>query len=134
MKEKTVDSSENIVDRVQAKSFEDLIVWQNAHQLVLEIYKITKDFPSEEKFALVSQMRRSAVSVPANIAEGFRKRGIRDKLNYYNIAQGSLDELNYYIILSKDLGYIQTNKHLLEQIKEVAKLLSGLIKSIGGKR
>ncbi|MBE0433178.1 four helix bundle protein [candidate division WOR-3 bacterium] len=123
-----------MVDKWKVKSFEDLIVWQKAHQLVLEIYKITDDFPSEEKFGLVSQMRRAVVSVPANITEGFRKRGIKDKLNFYNIAQGSLDELNYYIILSKDLGYMQANKRLLEQIKEVAKLLSGLIKSIGGKR
>lgn len=134
MKEETVASSENMVDKWKVKSFEDLIVWQKAHQLVLEIYKITDDFPSEEKFGLVSQMRRAVVSVPANITEGFRKRGIKDKLNFYNIAQGSLDELNYYIILSKDLGYMQANKRLLEQIKEVAKLLSGLIKSIGGKR
>lgn len=96
--ENIVDSRENVVDRVKAKSFEDLMVWQKAHQLVLEVYRITKEYPQEEKFALVSQMRRAVVSVPANIAEGFRKRGIRDKLNFYNIAQGSLDELNYYII------------------------------------
>lgn len=126
-----VINSENIVDRMKAKSFEDLIVWQKAHQLVLEVYRITKEYAQEEKFALVSQMRRAAVSIPANITEGFRKRGIRDKLNFYNIAQGSLDELNYYIILSKDLGYIQNNKQILEDIEEVAKLLSGLIKSIG---
>ncbi|RZN38291.1 MAG: four helix bundle protein [Methanophagales archaeon ANME-1-THS] len=110
------------------------MVWQKAHQLVLEVYRITKEYPQEEKFALVSQMRRAAVSVPANITEGFRKRGIRDKLKFYNIAQGSLDELNYYIILSKDLDYIHDNEHILEQIEEVAKLLSGLINSIGGKR
>ena len=115
--------------RVEDIEKEDLIVWQKAHHLVLEIYRITKEYPQEEKFALVSQMRRAAVSIPANIAEGFRKRGIKDKLNFYNIAQGSLDELG-----SKDLGYVQDNEYLLERINEAGKLLSGLIKSIGDKR
>ena len=132
MKE-TADSSENIVDRGKARSFEDLMVWQKAHKLVLEIYRITKGYPSEEKFGLVSQMRRAAVSVPANITEGFRKHGTKDKVNLYNIAQASLDELNYYVILSKDLGYIQDNTHLRRQVGEIAKMLSGLIKSIGDK-
>ena len=133
----TVDSSEYIVDREnreKAKSFEDLMVWQKAHELVLEIYRVTKEYPSEEKFALVSQMRRAAISVAANIAEGFRKRGIRNKLNFYNIAQGSLDELSYYILLSKDLHYIQDNEYLLEGIKKIAKMLSGLIKSVRSKK
>lgn len=92
-----------------AKSFRDLIVWQKSHQLVIGIYTETKSFPSEEKFGLISQIRRAAVSVPANIAEGFVKRGIKDKSNYYNIAQGSLEEVKYYLILSKDLGYLKDN-------------------------
>ena len=117
---------------VKIRRFEDLIVWRKAHQLVLMIYKITKQYPQEEKFGIVSQMRRAAVSVPANIAEGFRKQGIKDKLNFYNIAQASLDELNYYIILSEDLDYIQDNNYLLKQINEVGKMLSGLMKSVGG--
>lgn len=110
--------------------FEDLQVWQKAHQLVLVIYKTTRKFPDEERFGLISQMRRSAISVPANIAEGFRKQGKKDKINFYNIAQGSLDELNYYIILSKDLEYIKTNSILLNQIEEIARMLTGLINSI----
>jgi four helix bundle protein len=73
--------------------FEDLVVWQRAHQLVLEVYKVTRDYPAEERFSLVPQMRRAAVSIPANIAEGFKKHGQRDKMNFYNIAQGSLEEL-----------------------------------------
>jgi four helix bundle protein len=90
-----------------AKSFKDLIVWQKAHEFVIEIYTLTKIFPHEEKFGLVSQMRRAAVSIPANIAEGFVKRSIRDKSKFYNIAQGPLEELKYYLILSQDLGYAQ---------------------------
>jgi four helix bundle protein len=73
--------------------FGDLAVWQKAHQMVLQVYRITGSFPAEERFGLTSQMRRAAVSVPANLAEGFKKRGVRDKLNFYNIAQGSLEEL-----------------------------------------
>lgn len=116
------------------EKFEDLIVWRNAHQLVLKIYRITKGFPSEEKFALVSQMRRSAVSIPPNIAEGFKKRGIKDKANFYNIAQGSLEELRYYIILSKDLGYINDTVNLTLNIDEIGKMLHSLIKSIKSKK
>ncbi len=130
---KKVDSREEMVGKSSEKRVvrvQDLQVWHRAHQLVLEIYRTTKDFPQKEKFALVSQMRRSAVSVPANITEGFRKKGTKDKLNFYNIAQSSLDELNYYIILSKDLGYVQDCTHLLVHIEEIAKMLSGLIKSI----
>jgi four helix bundle protein len=112
--------------------FEDLKVWQKAHQLVLGIYKVTREYPPDEKFGLISQMRRAAVSVPANIAEGFRKRGKKDKTNFYNIAQGSLDELCYYMILSKDLEYVpaplSTLYSLLTgQLEETARMLAGLI-------
>lgn len=75
-------------------------------------------------------MRRAAISVPANIAEGFRKRGIKDKINFYNIAQASLDELYYYIILSKDLGFILNSSDYMNKIEEIARMLTGLIKSI----
>jgi four helix bundle protein len=112
------------------EKFQDLQVWKKAHQLALGIYKITKNFPQEEKFALVSQMRRAAVSVPANITEGFRKRGSKDKINFYNIAQASLDELYYYIILSKDLDFIEDGSNFIPLIEEIARMLSGLIKSI----
>jgi four helix bundle protein len=99
-------------------SFEDLAVWQKAHQLVLCVYRITGSFPGEERFGLTSQMRRAAVSVPANLAEGFKKRGVRDKLNFYNIAQGSLEELRYYLILSKDLGYVPENREMIEETRD----------------
>lgn len=115
---------------MKAERFEDLEVWKKAHRLVLEIYSITRDFPGEERFGLVSQMRRSAVSIPANIVEGFKKRSIRDKSNFYNIAQGSLEELRYYLMLSKDLKYLQDNQKLNNHIEEIGKMLNGLIKSM----
>ena len=87
--------------RQAAKSFTDLVVWQKAHQFVLAVYRLTKNFPCEETYGLTSQFRRSAVSIAANIAEGFRKRGSADKLRFFNIAQGSAEEL----ILAGDLGF-----------------------------
>lgn len=117
----------------KVKDFEDLLVWKKAHNLVLNIYTITKNFPPEEKFGLVSQMRRAAVSVPANISEGFNKRSVKDKSNFYNISQGSLNELKYYIILSKDLNYMKEVNSLLDNVNEIGKMLNGLIKSITGR-
>jgi four helix bundle protein len=119
-----------ISGKEKANRFEDLEVWKKAHALVLKIYTITKDYPSEEKFGLVSQMRRSAVSIPANIAEGFKKRSLKDKSNFYNIAQGSLEELRYYLILSKDLGYYDNTKEFHELMETIGKMLYGLIRSI----
>jgi len=112
------------------KSFRDLVVWQKAHKFVIETYKITTSFPSEERFGLTSQMRRAAISIPANLAEGFVKRSIKDKCNYYNIAQGSLSELQYYLILSKDLGYIRNNEQLLSDSHIIGRLLNKLWSSL----
>ncbi len=112
------------------KDFGKLEVWKKSYMLTLEVYKVTREFPDEERFGLVQQMRRAAISVPANITEGFRKRGKRDKKNFYNISQASLDELMYYIILSKDLGYIDKVNDLTERVEEIARMLSGLIKSV----
>ncbi|MEW6002141.1 MAG: four helix bundle protein [Nitrospirota bacterium] len=123
-KQRTVSS------RQKAMRFEDLEVWKKAHELVLKIYKITKDYPTEEKFGLVSQMRRAAISIPANISEGFKKRTLKDKANFYNIAQGSLEELRYYLILSKDLEYYKDTDELHELIEIIGKMLYGLIRSI----
>lgn len=94
-----------MIDNKPAKSFTDLIAWQKAHSFVLLVYKMTASFPKEEQYGLTSQFRRAAVSIAANIAEGFRKVSSADKLRFYNIAQGSADECSYYLILSKDLGY-----------------------------
>lgn len=114
----------------KAQSFEDLQVWQKAHMLVLKTYRVTKEFPADEKFGLVSQMRRAGVSVAANIVEGFKKRGVRDKSNFYNISEASLEELRYFIILSKDLGYINGTEEWNKELDEVAKMLTGLIRSV----
>ena len=115
--------------REPAKSFEDLIVWQKAHLFVLTVYRITGTFPKHEVFGLSSQFRRAAVSIAANIAEGFRKRSNVDKIRFYNIARGSVEECRYYLILSKDLEYcdISASKILLE---EVSKLLEAFCLSI----
>ena len=87
--------------RPAAKSFEDLFVWKKAHELVLNVYKATKKYPRDELYGLVSQMRRASVSVPANIAEGFKKRTAAEKSRFLTIAHSSLDEIRYYMILSK---------------------------------
>jgi len=115
-----------------SKSFKELIVWQKAHQLVLRTYRLTKKYPKEELFWLISQMRRSAVSVAANIVEGYRKRGKADKARFMNISEGSLDELTYYFILSNDLEYLtaQEYEQLNAQCEEVSKLLSSYAAAI----
>ena len=106
----------------KVERFEDLFIWQKAHQLVLCIYKMTKKFPKEELYGLVSQMRRAAVSVPANIAEGYRERTKAEKQRYLTIAHSSLEETRYYLILSKELDYYDTSQiHSLAV--EVSKLL-----------
>jgi len=115
--------------RKPAKTFQDLIVWQKAHQFVLSVYRFTKVFPKEEIYGLTSQLRRSAISVPANIAEGFKKRNVIDKKRYFNIAQGSLEESRYFLILAKDLNY-GNPEHLLTILSEVSKLLEAYSNSI----
>ena len=110
------------MDKVPAKSFEELVVWQKAHQFVLAVYRLSDAFPKHELYGLTSQLRRAAVSIPANIAEGFKKRGKSDKARFYNIAQGSLEECRYYLILARDLGY-GDGKALMPQLEEVSKML-----------
>ena len=113
------------------KSFKELIVWQKSHEMVLKIYKITKDFPKDELFVLVSQIRRAAISVPANIVEGHRRKSLKESINFYSIANASLEELRYHILLSKDLKYISENDYqrFEELMNEVSKILNGWIKS-----
>ncbi|HEX8494257.1 MAG TPA: four helix bundle protein [Pyrinomonadaceae bacterium] len=110
------------MERAPAKTFQDLIVWQKAHQFVLAVYHYSDYFPQKEVYSLTSQLRRAAVSIPANIAEGFKKTGKADKARFLNSAQGSLEECRYYLILAKDLGY-GDNQQLLPQLEEVSKLL-----------
>lgn len=115
--------------RGPARCFEDLVVWQKAHQLVLRAYALTEGFPRHELFGLTSQLRRAAISVPANIAEGFRKQGYSDKVRFLNIAQGSLEECRYYLILSRDLNYSRPDG-LLSELEEVSRLLDAYIAGI----
>ena len=115
--------------RPPARTFKDLIVWQKSHQFVLAVYRLSRSFPKSETYGLTSQFRRAAVSIAANIAEGFRKRGQADKKRFFNISQGSVEECRYYLILAKDLQYgdvIEMNQ-LLE---EVSKLLNAYSRSI----
>jgi four helix bundle protein len=109
-----------------------LIVWQKAHQLVIDIYTATKLFPKEEVFSLTNQVRRAAVSIAANICEGYKKKTIPNQLNFINIAEGSLEEVKYYVILSKDLQYINDTayENLTNSAEEVGRLINGYEKSV----
>ncbi len=110
------------MDRLPARSFQDLIVWQKAHRFVRSVYALTKTFPPEEIYGLTSQFRRAEVLVPANIAEGFKKKGRADKVRFLNIAQGSLEECRYYLILTRDLEYGDVVS-LFAELEEASKLL-----------
>jgi four helix bundle protein len=116
----------------KARRFQDLKVWQKSHQLVLKIYRLTRSFPDHELFGLTSQIRRAAVSIPANIAEGFKRRGKADKVRFYNISQGSLEETRYYLILAKDLLYAETDD-LQSEVDEMGRLLDAYMKAIVSK-
>ena len=105
-----------------AKTFRDLVVWQKAHAFALEVYRLSEGFPKDERFGVTSQLRRAAVSIAANIVEGFRKRGAQDKLRFFNIAQGSADETLYFLILSHDLQFADT-AGLQSQVEEISRLL-----------
>ena len=115
--------------RRPARRFQDLIVWQKAHQFILAVYRTTNAFPKSEIYGLISQRRRAAVSIPANIAEGFKKAGKADKARFLNIAQASLEESRSYLLLAQDLEYSDCSG-LLEQIEEVSKLLSAYSRTI----
>ena len=115
--------------RPAAQSFRDLLVWRKAHEFVLAVYAFTAGFPKQETYGLALQMRRAAVSVPANIAEGVRRRGKAEKARYMNIAEGSLEESRYYVILAQDLGYGDTDK-LNSALEEVSRLLSAYAAAI----
>jgi len=117
------------MQRLPAKTFQDLVVWQKAHQFVLSAYRLSEDFPRKEVYGLTSQLRRAAVSIPANIAEGFRKRGRADKARFMNIAQGSLEECRYYLILARDLGYADSSV-ALTQVAEVSNFLESYCTAI----
>ncbi len=114
------------------RSYKDLTVWQKAYQLCLDIYKVTKRFPKEEVYGLTSQIRRSAVSVPSNIAEGYGRRTRPAYIQFLNIAYGSVCELETQMLLSKDLAYMNDGKlkEIINDIGDVERMLTGLIKSL----
>ena len=115
--------------KTSAKSFQDLIVWQKAHQFVLSIYRFSERFPKEEVFGLTSQTRRAGISIPANIAEGFKRRTKGDKVRFMNIAQGSIEECRYYLILAADLGY-GDSLGLIADLDEASRMLHAYSSSI----
>jgi four helix bundle protein len=115
--------------RAAATSFTELEVWKNSHAWVLEVYRLTGNFPDHERFGLTSQLRRAAVSIPANIAEGFRKFTTADKARFFNIAEGSLEECRYYCILAQDLGYANTVP-LREALDIITRQLTAYVKHI----
>ena len=112
-----------------AKSFRDLIVWQNAHACLLSVYKLSKNFPPDGRFGLTTQLRRAASSVLSNIFEGFKRKGPGDKLRFLNIDEGSLAEATYPLLLANDLGYAETAS-FLSAADEVDKLLNACSRAI----
>jgi len=114
------------------KNFNDLDAWKKSHQFVISIYNITKSFPKEEQFGLVSQLRRAASSITANMAEGFERYHFNDKKRFYYQVRGSLGEVHNFLILARDLKFLDNEKYfeLEERVEEVRRLINGLIKSI----
>lgn len=113
------------------QSFHEIKAWQKAHELVLLAYKYTDTFPKREDFCLIPQIRRASISVPSNIAEGFRRRSNKESLHFYSIAMGSLDEVKYQMLLARDLKYISVDEYntFVALADEVGKTLNGWIKS-----
>ena len=113
-------------------AFENIVVWQKAHQFTCLVYRITKCFPEDERYGLTSQFRRAAVSIGANIAEGYKKLSKADKLRFLNISEGSLAECQNYILLSKDLKYLSNDNYILlhDYAMEVGRLLTAYCKGI----
>ena len=113
------------------KTFKEILAWQKAHKLVLEVYRLAEGYPKHETFGLISQSRRCAVSVPSNIAEGFKRKSQKDSDHFYNIAEGSLEELKYQLLLARDLSHISDKNYgeIINLGEEVGKLLNGWRKS-----
>jgi four helix bundle protein len=115
--------------------YTELKVWERSHLLVLEVYRRTEGFPDQERFGLTSQLRRAAVSVPANIAEGSRRQGAQDYARFLNIAEGSLAETGYLVLLSRDLGYLEPDvaEKLSAEAEEISRMLYALRIKVEGR-
>lgn len=109
--------------------YRDLTVWKHAHQIVLLTYRSARAYPSDERFGLVSQMRRAAISIAANIAEGFGRLHPHDKIKFYNYSQGSLEELSYYVLVSRDLGYLKEVAEFEALLDSAGRMLRHLVQS-----
>lgn len=119
----------NSVSANKIREFTDLKVWQEGHKLVLIIYKLTKEFPKEERYSLIDQLRRCVISITSNIAEGFGRHSYKEKIQFYYQSQGSLSELKNQIYIARDVGYITYEQfdQIIKQADQVHKLLQGLI-------
>ncbi len=117
---------------IKINNFTDLVSWQIAHELVIEIYQTTKDFPEEEKFGLTKQIKRAAVSISSNIAEGFARQSAKEKIQFYHIYQGSNTEVQNQLYVARDVGYLQDDKtkEIIAKPIRVQKLINGMIKSL----
>ncbi len=126
-----MNNESRIKNKTTIKSFTDLNAWKEGHKLVLTIYEITKSFPKEEVFGLISQMRRCAVSITSNIAEGFSRQSYKEKVQFYSMAQGSVTELQNQLIIARDISFIEKDKfqEIALQSITVHKIINGLIKS-----
>lgn len=119
-----------VADKDRIETFTDLRAWREGHELVLMVYKLTKGFPDDEQFGLVSQMRRAAVSVTSNIAEGFSRKTYKEKIRFYFMSLGSVTELQNQLLVARDVGYVGKEKFELVATKtvDVYKIIKGLIK------
>ncbi|OGZ32357.1 MAG: hypothetical protein A3I88_00960 [Candidatus Portnoybacteria bacterium RIFCSPLOWO2_12_FULL_39_9] len=124
------------MEKQKIKSFTDLYAWREGHKLVLEIYKITKNFPKEEQFGLTIQLRRAAVSFTSNIAEGFTRKSSKEKYRFYNNAKASLTEIQNQLLIARDVGYLsrESFNKIAQQSVITNRLISGLLKSTRQKK
>ena len=115
-----------------AYTFKDIKVWQKSHALVLEVYKVTRNFPDSEKYGLVSQIRRSAASIATNIVEGYKRQSGKDFAHFLNMADSSLEETKYHLLLARDLHYMNKIEHdrFLALIEEIGRMLYGFQKKL----
>lgn len=113
-----------------AKRYRELAAWQKAYKLVLEAYRVTSQFPSEERFGLVQQMRRAAMSIPCNIAEGWGRASRIDYLRFLDMARGSNNELQTQLWIAADLGFVEKDHAIHDLVDEVGRIISGLIRSL----
>lgn len=118
------------------KDFRKLKVWEKAHQLVLNVYRLTSAFPTEERFGLIDQIRRAAVSIPANIAEGCGRGSDADFARFFQIAMGSASELEYELLLARDLGYLHGPDHEMieKHVQEVKQMITGFLHKLRAER